>query len=140
MHPIFILEGNMNISQVSEITGLSAKSIRLYEDKGIISAPNRGVNGYRIYGSKHITELNVVAKARSAGFSLDECKSLVELASNPCRQSAEVKRKTQKKLNEVNKKIEDLITIKNTLEVWIEKCPGDESSECPIIESLSKER
>lgn len=135
-----MLEGYMNISQVSEVTALSAKSIRLYEDKGIISVPNRAVNGYRVYGEKHITELNIVAKARSAGFSLEECKSLVKLAANPCRQSAEVKDKARKKLREVDQKIQDLMQIKNTLEVWIEKCPGDESSECPIIESLTEER
>lgn len=138
-HPI-LFGTSMNISQVAELTGLSAKSIRLYEDKEIISPPARSENGYRAYGEKHIKELSVVAKARSAGFSLIECKALVELASNPCRQSVEVKDKAQKKLNEVNKKIDDLMAIKKTLESWVSECPGDHNSDCPIIDSLTEER
>ncbi|WP_394247519.1 Cu(I)-responsive transcriptional regulator [Vibrio profundi] len=130
----------MNISEVVELTQLSAKSIRLYEDKGVISSPLRSVNGYRIYGPKQLKELSVVARARRAGFSLDECRALVELADNPCRESAAVKAKAQKKLDEVNKKIADLMSIKSTLEEWVEKCPGDSSSDCPIIDSLIEEQ
>ena len=95
----------MNISEVANLTQLSPKSIRLYEDKGVISPPLRSENGYRTYGAKQIKELGIVAKARSAGFSLDECRALVELADNPCRESADVKAKAQSKLNEVNRKI-----------------------------------
>lgn len=95
----------MNISEAAKLTNLSTKSIRLYEDKGVISAPLRSDNGYRSYDKKQIKELGIVAKARSAGFSLDECRALVELADNPCRESADVKAKAQSKLNEVNKKL-----------------------------------
>ncbi|MCL4111122.1 Cu(I)-responsive transcriptional regulator [Vibrio lentus] len=126
----------MNISEVASLTQLSPKSIRLYEDKGVISPPLRSENGYRTYGVKQIKELGIVAKARSAGFSLDECRALVELADNPCRESADVKAKAQSKLNEVNKKIEDLLVIQKTLIEWVEQCPGDSNSHCPIIDSL----
>jgi len=129
----------MNISEVAELTKLSAKSIRLYESRGVISTPNRDANGYRRYSQKQVGELSVVSKARRAGFSLDECKALVELASNPCRESAQVKAKAQNKLDEVNRKIEDLMLIKATLTNWIEQCPGDSSSTCPIIDSLTEE-
>ncbi|MFM2608696.1 Cu(I)-responsive transcriptional regulator [Vibrio chagasii] len=126
----------MNISEAAKITNLSAKSIRLYEDKGVISSPNRSENGYRTYSDKQIKQLGIVAKARSAGFSLDECRSLVELADNPCRESADVKAKALSKLKEVNKKIEDLLAIQSTLKEWVELCPGDSNSHCPIIDSL----
>ncbi|MDN3613539.1 Cu(I)-responsive transcriptional regulator [Vibrio gallaecicus] len=130
----------MNISEVSEVTGLSAKSIRLYELKKVISEPIRSSNGYRIYNERQVKELSIVAKARSAGFSLEECAALVELAANPCRKSLEVKEKAQKKLDEVNNKITNLLTIKKTLEAWVEQCPGDLSSQCPIIDSLESKR
>ncbi|MFA0113191.1 Cu(I)-responsive transcriptional regulator [Vibrio sp. 10N.261.46.E11] len=130
----------MNISEVASLTQLSPKSIRLYEDKGVISAPLRSENGYRFYGEKQIKELGIVAKARSAGFSLDECRALVELADNPCRESADVKAKAQSKLEEVNKKIEDLLIIQKTLKEWVEQCPGDSNSHCPIIDSLVEKK
>lgn len=130
----------MNISEAAEITNLSAKSIRLYEDKGVISPPIRSENGYRIYSDKQIKQLSIVAKARSAGFSLDECRALVELADNPCRESADVKAKALSKLEEVNQKIEDLLAIQKTLKEWVEQCPGDSNSHCPIIDSLVEKK
>ncbi|MEZ8380569.1 Cu(I)-responsive transcriptional regulator [Vibrio splendidus] len=130
----------MNISEAAKLTNLSTKSIRLYEDKGVITAPFRSENGYRSYDKKQIKELGIVAKARSAGFSLDECRALVELADNPCRESADVKAKALSKLEEVNKKIEDLLAIKKTLKEWVEQCPGDSNSHCPIIDSLVEKK
>ncbi|MGF1803369.1 Cu(I)-responsive transcriptional regulator [Vibrio gigantis] len=130
----------MNISEVAKLTNLSMKSIRLYEDKGVITAPLRSGNGYRSYDKKQIKELGIVAKARSAGFSLDECRALVELADNPCRESADVKAKALSKLEEVNKKIEDLLAIQKTLKEWVEQCPGDSNSHCPIIDSLVEKK
>ncbi|EAP92495.1 Cu(I)-responsive transcriptional regulator [Vibrio splendidus] len=130
----------MNISEAAKLTNLSTKSIRLYEDKGVITAPFRSENGYRSYDKKQIKELGIVAKARSAGFSLDECRALVELADNPCRESADVKAKALSKLEEVNKKIEDLLVIQKTLKEWVEQCPGDSNSHCPIIDSLVEKK
>ena len=94
----------MNISEVAKLTNLSTKSIRLYEDKGVISEPMRSENGYRTYTQKQLKELSVVAKARSAGFSLEECKELVALADHPCRESADAKAKALKAEKEVNEK------------------------------------
>ncbi len=126
----------MNISQVAKLTQLSAKSIRHYEEKGLISPPLRGENGYRQYSMRHVEELTVVARAKRVGFTLDECKSLVQLAESPNRTSAEVKAKAQDKLNEVNAKLKELTAIKQQLERWISQCPGDSGSCCPIIDEL----
>lgn len=126
----------MNISQVSKMTNLSAKSIRLYEDKQLISAPTRSDNGYRQYSAQHIEELLVIARAKRVGFTLDECKELVRLASSANTTSADVKRKAELKLTEVVKKLEELTAIKNQLETWIEACPGDSGHQCPIIDEL----
>ena len=91
----------MNISVIAKRTGLSAKSIRLYEKKGIISSPTRNASGYRQYTDKQLGELNLIYRAKKAGFSLLECKDLVELAHSPMRTSSEVKVRTCKKLQEM---------------------------------------
>ena len=51
----------MNIGVVSKLTGLSSKSIRLYEDKGLITAPLRSESGYREYSQQHVNQLNLTA-------------------------------------------------------------------------------
>ncbi|WP_260260321.1 Cu(I)-responsive transcriptional regulator [Vibrio intestinalis] len=128
----------MNIGQVAQLTGLSSKSIRLYEDKGIITPPLRSASGYREYGSQHLQELNLVSRAKSAGFSLAECKEFVELAHNPQRKSSEVKAKAQEKLKEVEMKIHQLQEIEKQLKQWVSSCPGNGDSQCPIIDDLTK--
>lgn len=128
----------MNIGAVAKLTGLSSKSIRLYEDKGIISPPARSDSGYREYTENHIQELNLVSRAKSAGFSLQECKEFVHLAHDPNRKSSEVKARTMDKLKEVELKISHLMEIKQQLESWVSSCPGDGKRRCPIMDELTK--
>ena len=128
----------MNIGEVAKITGLSSKSIRLYEDKKLITPPSRSESGYREYRDLHIHELNMISRAKNAGFSLVECKEFVELAHNPNRKSREVKEKTREKLKEVENKIRELKEIEKQLNSWISSCPGDEGNQCPILEELLK--
>ncbi|ANU38337.1 Cu(I)-responsive transcriptional regulator [Vibrio scophthalmi] len=128
----------MNIGEVAQMTGLSSKSIRLYEEKGIISAPHRSASGYREYSSQHLQELNLVSRAKNAGFSLIECKEFVQLAHNPERKSSEVKARAQIKLDEVQLKIKQLQEIERQLKQWVSSCPGNSHSQCPIIDDLTK--
>ncbi|WP_070966939.1 Cu(I)-responsive transcriptional regulator [Vibrio sonorensis] len=128
----------MNIGTVAEITGLSTKSIRLYEEKGIIATPPRTESGYREYSEKHLQQLNLVSRAKNAGFSLAECKEFVQLANNPSRKSSEVKTKAALKLTEVRHKIAHLQEIEKQLAEWVDACPGNAESTCPIIDDLTK--
>ncbi|MDE1232678.1 Cu(I)-responsive transcriptional regulator [Vibrio aestuarianus] len=126
----------MNISQVAQLTGLTAKSIRLYEEKGLITPPLRSENGYRHYQQGHVDDLLLIARSKRVGFSLEECKSLITLANDPARTSFSVKEKAKEKLQDVSRKLVELELIKQQLEEWINECPGDEGSDCPIIDNL----
>lgn len=127
----------MNISEVAKLTGLTAKTIRFYEGKGLLTEPKRGNNGYRLYSNKHVDELVLIRRSRLVGFSLDECQGLLMLAKNPNRRSADVKSKTLDKVAEIDIKIKELTEMKQTLLSLAESCPGDEGAECPIINGLS---
>ncbi|MGF1685004.1 Cu(I)-responsive transcriptional regulator [Photobacterium minamisatsumaniensis] len=126
----------MNISEVAKLTGLTAKTIRFYEDKGAISLPSRAENGYRQYSQKHVDELHLIRRSRLVGFTLDESRELLDFSRDPKRRSADVKIKAEQKLLEIDEKINELRQMKQTLEVLTKQCPGDEGAECPIIEGL----
>lgn len=126
----------MNISQVAKLTELTAKSIRLYEEKGLISAPLRSEGGYRTYSQRHIDDLLLIARCRRVGFSLDECKAMLTLANDPQRTRAAVRSRAQQKLQQVSSQLAELTMIKQQLEEWIDSCPGDQGNDCPIIEQL----
>ncbi|KLV09307.1 transcriptional regulator [Photobacterium aquae] len=126
----------MNISEVAQLTGLTAKTIRFYEDKGIISPPQRAANGYRLYGDRHVNELLLVRRSRLVGFTLDESRELLAFSRDPQRRSADVKAKAEQKLHEIDAKINELVEMKQTLATLVNLCPGDDGAECPIIEGL----
>ena len=126
----------MNIADVVKQTGLTAKAIRFYEQKGLITPPQRSLNGYRQYTAQHIAELNLLHQARTVGFSLPECKELLELYNNPHRRSADIKVRTLKRIDEINQQIHKLEQMKTYLQELADQCPGNNSCNCPIIDGL----
>ncbi|MFC0309752.1 Cu(I)-responsive transcriptional regulator [Gallibacterium trehalosifermentans] len=127
----------MYIHEVVKLTSLTAKAIRFYEEKGLITPPSRSANGYRQYGIQHIEALNLIREAREIGFSLPECEQLLSLYRNPHRRSADVKAQTLAKINEIDQQIMRLQQMREKLMTLAEQCPGDDSKDCPIINSLS---
>tara|TARA_R110002124_G_scaffold76532_2_gene205028 strand:- start:813 stop:1085 length:273 start_codon:yes stop_codon:yes gene_type:complete len=77
----------MNISEAARRSGLSAKTIRYYEEIDLIAPAVRGDNGYRQYDSRAVEELHFLARAREVGFDLLECRQLLELQRDSGRQS-----------------------------------------------------
>ncbi|KXF79864.1 Cu(I)-responsive transcriptional regulator [Enterovibrio coralii] len=128
----------MKINEVARLTGLTTKTIRFYEQKGVISEPHRSENGYRDYGDRHISELQMIKRSRLVGFSLDECQELLEMSRDPNRRSADVKQKALEKISEIDEKIKELQAMKTSLKTLASSCPGNDSACCPIIEALSK--
>lgn len=127
----------MNISDVAKKTGLTSKAIRFYEEKGLVTVPNRGENGYRTYTQKHLDELTLLRQARQVGFNLEECGELVNLFNDPARHSADVKARTLQKVADIEKHISELQAMRQQLIALAESCPGDDSADCPIIDNLA---
>jgi MerR family copper efflux transcriptional regulator len=126
----------MNISQAAAATGLPAKTIRYYEDIGLIR-PTRSANGYRTFDETNVHQLNFLARARALGFSIDNCRSLLTLWQDHDRASADVRRIAAAHLAEIETKIKDLSAMQDTLKDLVRTCEGDNRPDCPILNSLS---
>ena len=126
----------MNIGDVSERSGLPAKTIRYYEEIGLIS-PLRGPNGYRRFRDSDLHKLGFLARARSLGFSIDDCRGLLALYEDKDRASADVKRIARGHLGQIDAKIAELAAMRATLSHLIAACAGDERPDCPILSDLA---
>lgn len=126
----------MNIGQASEHSGLPAKTIRYYEEIGLVLA-DREENGYRAYDETHIHKLRFLKRARSLGFGVEECRQLLSLYEDKNRSSADVKAMAETRLEEIDRKIADLKDLRDTLFTLVEACHGDDRPDCPILEGLS---
>lgn len=125
----------MNISKAAEESGLPVKTIRYYEEIGLV-APARGPNGYRAFTEAEVHGLSFVARARDLGFSVEECRRLLALWHDRDRASADVRALAQAHLRRIDTKIADLQALRGTLSHLVEACAGDARPECPIIDTL----
>ncbi len=127
----------MNISEAARRSGLSAKTIRYYEEIGLIAPATRGENGYRQYRESGLEELKFLARAREVGFDLEECRQLLELHRDHSRQSRHARQLVLEKSQQLQQRIEQLVAMQQVLEAMAARCRGDEGPECAILEDLA---
>jgi len=119
-------------------TGWSARqTIRYYEDIGLV-APARGENGYRDFSQTDMHKLTFLARARTLGFTIEDCRRLLALWEDQDRASADVRALAQEHLASIEAKIADLAAMRDTLGTLVESCAGDARAECPILRDLAR--
>ncbi|KPB02624.1 Cu(I)-responsive transcriptional regulator [Ahrensia marina] len=128
----------MNIGDVADKTSLPAKTIRYYEDIKLVK-PSRAANGYRDYADADIHRLAFIQRSRSLGFTIEECRLLLSLYEDKDRASADVKTLALEKIEEIDRKVKELQSLKSTLKSLADHCHGDDRPECPIIDDIAGE-
>lgn len=127
----------MNIGEVAERAGLPTKTIRYYEDIGLIPAATRRDNGYRDYGTADLHTLRFIQRARTLGFSVSEIEDLLALWRNKRRKSAAVKIIATAKIAEIERKIAALEAMKRAICRVAANCHGNARPDCPILDELA---
>lgn len=125
----------MNIKDVSQRAGIPAKTIRYYEEIGLIR-PLRSANGYRAFRESDLHKLAFLARARGLGFSIEDCRRLLALYEDRSRASADVKALAQSHLEDIARKIAELQAMQATLAELVTACAGDARPDCPILKGL----
>ena len=125
----------MNIGNVSTLSGLPVKTIRYYEEIGLVR-PLRDTNGYRAFRDQELHKLAFLGRARSLGFTIEDCRALVALYDDKTRASADVKRIANEHLEHIETKIAGLEAMRDTLSHLIDECSGDHRPDCPILKDL----
>lgn len=126
----------MNIGDVSNKSGLPAKTIRYYEDIGLVK-PLRSENGYRMFRESDAHKLGFLGRARALGFTIEDCRNLLSLYEDEERASAEVKHMAEQQLEQIDDKIAKLEEMRSTLAYLVDACAGDHRPDCPILEDLA---
>jgi Cu(I)-responsive transcriptional regulator len=127
----------MNIKDAAAASGLPAKTIRYYEEIGLIR-PGRTANGYRDFSEADAHKLAFLARARSLGFHIEDCRALLALWEDRGRASADVKRVAEDHLRGIDRKIAELQGLRATLADLVSRCHGDDRPDCPILSDLAR--
>ena len=129
------------IGEISKRTDVPVKTIRYYEDFGILNKPNRTGSNYRVYGQKDVDKLLFIKKAKELDLKLSEIKEIICCAKkglNPC--CSLVRNLFTKKIKEYENKIQEINTAKRRLEEkltkWVKPSQAKKVkySVCPQIE------
>ena len=129
----------MNIGQAAKISGLTVKTVRYYDNIGLVKAYQNSENQYRVYSKDDIAKLQFIGRARRFGFGIDECRELRSLYQDKNRPSREVKELTLEKLSKIDNKLDELKNLRNQLYHLSKSCNGDDRPDCPILDALASE-
>ena len=128
----------MNIGQAASASGVPAKTIRYYESIGLLKPAPRSEGGYRVYGETDLRVLEFIQRARSLGFSVKDVGKLVLLWSDQERSRSDVKAVALRHVEEIDRKLAELQSMRDTLIDLTHRCHGDDRPDCPIIEDLAR--
>jgi MerR family gold-responsive transcriptional activator of gol and ges genes len=129
----------MTIGELARASGVNAKMIRHYESIGLVPRASRTESGYRIYSGNDVQFLKFIKRARRLGFNMTEIKKLIGLWRNKSRASKEVKAMALGHIKELERKIEEMRDMADSLRGLAKNCHGDARPECPILRGLEND-
>ena len=128
----------MNIGEASRLSGVSAKMIRHYESLGLVPGVARTDSNYRLYDEATLHTLRFIRRARDLGFGMHEIAELLALWRNRRRSSAEVKRIATAHVQDLQRRIDEMVAMQRSLKHLAHCCAGDERPDCPILDDLAR--
>ena len=131
----------LSIGAASRQTGCSVPTIRYYEEVGLLAAAPRTEGNQRHYDAAALRRLAFIRRCRDFGFTIGQVRELVGLVDQPGRNCMEVRDVAQAHLEEVQKKLAELQSLKASLSAFVSSCDtacaGGPAVDCTILEDLA---
>ncbi|WP_296510331.1 Hg(II)-responsive transcriptional regulator [Rhodoferax sp.] len=128
---------NLTIGVLAEAADVSVETIRFYQRKGLMQAPDRPHGGIRRYGEADLARVRFIKSAQRLGFSLDEISDLLQLEDGA--HCAEARQQAERKLTDVRTRLADLHRIETVLQDLVQRCCAAKGRvRCPLIASLQE--
>jgi len=127
----------LRIGQVSDLSQLPVKTIRFYEDRGLIQAARRTSGGFRLFNPTVLSRLSFIKRSQALGLSLNDIQDIFTIADSGERPCKNVRHKFKAKIVEIEERIQQLEKLKEQLHILIEEADQREQMDaeiCPIIE------
>lgn len=128
---------SLTIGKVAGQADVGVETVRFYEREGLIDDPPRRESGYRQYPQGTVSRIRFIRRARELGFSLKEIRELLSLRASPLSQCADVRRRVEAKIEDIELKVRTLQRMKKALAKLAAACSGrGPATECPILDCL----
>lgn len=127
----------MRSGQVARDAGVNVETLRYYERRGILQAPERRASGYREYTEEAVGVVRFVKRAQELGFSLDEVETLLTLASGGPESCDSARALASRKLGELDTKMRSIHAMQESLRRLVATCEMPRAErDCPLLDAL----
>lgn len=125
----------LTIGALGRASGVNLETIRFYERSGLLPQPQRSTAGYRHYQEMDVRRLRFIRRGRELGFSLEEIRSLLDLAAHPDSPCASADQMVREHLETIAARIRDLQNMQAELNK-IAGCQSGHAEHCRLLEAL----
>ena len=126
----------MQMGIVAKRTHLTVDAIRFYERNSLLRKPARSEGGFRQYQENDVETLAFIRRVQTLGFKRSEIRALLSLRGSRVQPCAPVQLRLQKKLVDVQRKLDDLQILKRELRLILRRCNAElpkRPAHCPIL-------
>jgi len=131
----------MKIGQLAKLTDSSTKTIRFYEDAGLLPLPARSASGYRDYGTEIADRLRFIRRGQAAGLTLQQVRQILAIHDSGEAPCAHVRQLLNTRLDQVRAQIAEVVALEGHLQSLLDRASlgaateHDQSTVCWILES-----
>lgn len=131
----------MKIGELAKLANTSTKTIRFYEDSGLLPPPARSASGYRDYGTEIVDRLRFIHRGQAAGLTLQKVRQILVIHDRGEAPCGHVRQVLRNRLDEVRVQIAELVALEGHLQTLLDhasrKAPTehDHSTVCWILEN-----
>jgi MerR family Zn(II)-responsive transcriptional regulator of zntA len=114
------LKTNLRSGELARLAGVSTDTLRHYERKGVLAAPRRSNNGYRVYPAEALDRIRLVRRSLAVGFTLDELARILKQRDGgnaPCHQVRDL---AATKLSEVEERLREMAIVRDELRAMLQ--------------------
>ena len=130
----------MTIGQVAKLAGVGVETIRFYEREGLLNKPKRKESGYRMFGPEVVNRIKFIKSVKELGFSLREIRELLFLRVDSRGTAAEVKKRIDSKIDQIDRRINDLKKVRAALAQVSRSAGKGPLTDSPLLDILAKKR
>jgi Cd(II)/Pb(II)-responsive transcriptional regulator len=139
LEPVLLKALSVRISELSRATGVSVEALRFYEQEQLLTPPQRSRANYRIYGEKHLEQVQFIRHCRSLDIAIEDIRQLLSLRLNPSQSCLSVNSLLDDKLAQLDQRIRDLQCLQVELQQLRSRCSTPATAaDCGILKGLSE--
>lgn len=131
-------ENDMNIGELSKLTGVPTETIRYYEKESLMLPPERSANNYRVYHHEHMERLIFIKNCRAFDMTHEEIHQILNEANQPNSDCSTINHIIKNHLTHLNERIQELLHLQEKLTEIEKRCHQAHTADsCSIIKDIA---